>query len=354
MKQIAVSIVFPCRDEKTAVASCVEEARAIFATHHIEGEIIVADSSHDGSAAIATKAGAAVVPHGKDGYGTALREGIARARGEIIIYADADGTYDLSAIPPLLKTLERADIAIGSRLGGTIASGAMPLLHRYLGTPVLNLLLFLFFGVRTSDSQSGFRALKRSTYDMLALKTSGMEFATEMLIKAKQKHLTYAEVPIAYRARRGTSKLRPYRDGFAHLKYIALQAPLSVYFVTGGVLLALGALGLSLGEAGGTFLNAATVKILFPLAGVQMFFVGLFAKTYLHTRFEEDIPFVRKFYAVFRLKTALATGAVLILIPLALKLLGAEAGAFDALLVSAIAGLQILSNSLVLGALSIK
>ncbi len=354
MKRIAVSVVFPCRDEEAAVARCVEEARTIFATHHIEGEIIVADSSRDRSAAIATKAGAAVVPHGKDGYGTALREGIACARGEIIIYSDADGTYDLSTIPSLLKALERADIAIGSRLDGTIVPGAMPFLHRYFGTPVLNLLLFVFFGIRTSDSQSGFRALKRSTYDTLALKTSGMEFATEMLIKAKQKRLTYAEVPITYRPRRGTSKLRPYRDGFAHLKYIALQAPLSVYFVTGGILFALGALGLSLNEAGGTFLNAATVKILFPLVGVQMFFVGLFAKTYLHTRFEEDVPFVRKFYATFRLKTALTAGAVLILIPLALKLLGADAGAFDALLVSAIAGFQILSNSLILSTLSIK
>ncbi|MBM4388556.1 MAG: hypothetical protein FJ088_12500, partial [Deltaproteobacteria bacterium] len=269
-------------------------------------------------------------------------------------FADADGTYDLSAIPALVNALERADIALGSRLGGAITPGAMPPLHRWFGTPVLNLLLFVLFGIRISDSQSGFRALRRTTFDALDLKTTGMEFATEMLVKARQRGFAIAEIPVPYRKRRGSSKLRPYRDGMAHVKYILLQAPLTWYAGAGGALLALGVLGLSLGEGVGAFFNAATVKILFPLAGVQMFFLGLFAKTYLHTRFEEDLPFVRKFYSAFRLKTALAIGMVFILTPLTLKLLGADAGAFDALLVSTIVGFQILSNSLVLGTLSIK
>lgn len=353
MSSPEVSVILPCRDEAEAVGDSVAEACAALSAHHINGEVIVADSSSDNSAALARGAGATVVVHGRDGYGTALREGIACARGKVIVYGDADGTYDFREIPALLAALKDADLALGTRRNGSIAHGAMPFLHRWLGTPVLNLLLFIFFGIRTSDSQTGFRALRRTTFDMLDLKTTGMEFATEMLVKAKQHDFRMVEVPTPYRRRRGNSKLRPYRDGFAHVKYILLQAPLAWYFTAGSIFLAVGLLGLTRGTASDAFLNSATVKILFPILGLQTLFLGLFAKTYLATKFGETVPFLTRFYARFRMKTAMMLGAIFLVVPTVLKLAGA-AVPFDPLLVSAICGVQIIFNSFTLGTLSIK
>lgn len=348
-----ISIILPCRNERDAIGECIDDALLMLRTHGIEGEVIVSDSSSDGSADIAARHGAKVIRHGREGYGLAITEGVRASSGDIIAYLDADGTYDFTKIPLLLTALKNADIVLGTRRNGSIASGAMPFLHRWLGTPVLNLLLFLFFGLRISDSQTGFRALRRNTFDALALKTTGMEFATEMLIKARQRGLRIVEIPVPYRRRRGASKLRPYRDGLAHLKYIALQVPLAVYFTPGGVLLALGLLALAIDPAGGAFVSSATVKILFPILGLQTLFLGLFAKTYLAAKFGEPAPFLTHFYARFTLKTAVALGGVLLAVPAAVKLADTPVS-FDPLLVSAILGIQIIFNSFTLGTLSIK
>lgn len=354
MKSTKVSVIIPCRNEQESIGACVREIKEVFAAHGLDGEIIVSDSSTDESPEIALREGAKVIKHDKEGYGVAIREGVNYAAGDVLVYGDGDGTYRFTAIPQLLNVLNHADIALGSRRKGTIEKGAMPFLHRFIGTPVLNMLLFVFFGLHISDSQSGLRALRRKTFLDLKLKTTGMEFATEMLIKAKKNNLKIKEIPISYFRRKGISKLRRYRDGFAHIKYILMQTPLALYFAIGGIFLIIGIIGLLFGKSLNYFLNSATVKILFPFLGIQILFLGLFAKTYLYTRFDEKVEFIKKFYSVFKLKTAISFGFLLIAIPILFKLAGTSVEFFDPLFVSTIVGLQVISNSFILSTLSIK
>ncbi len=353
-----ISVVLPCRNEKETLEACLKEIKSTAENNNLPIEIIVSDSSEDGSGAIAERGGAVLVEHGTEGYGFAVKEGVRHAKGTIIIYADADGTYRFSELPNFLKVLEGADIVIGSRLKGHVEKGAMPLPHRFFGTPLFNTLLRICFGIGISDSQSGYRAMRRQTFLELDLKTNGMEFATEMIIKAKQKHFVIAEIPIEYLRRKGISKLRRYRDGFAHMKYILLQAPLAYYLSTGAFLFALGVFSLALAHSAPfpipAILNSATVKMLFPILGIQLLFFGCFAKTYLASRLGEQNESMKKFYAVFKLQSAIMLGALFIAIPLAFKILGAGDMIFEPLLVSTIVGLQIIFNSVLLSTLSIK
>ncbi len=353
-----ISVVLPCRNEKETLGACIRELRAVAEKNNLVIEIIVSDSSEDGSEVIAKKEEVVLVEHGTEGYGFAVKEGVRHAKGDIIIYADADGTYRFSELPEFLKKLKEADVVIGSRFKGYIEKGAMPLSHRFFGTPFFNALLMIFFGIRISDSQSGYRAMKKQTFFDLNLKTNGMELATEMIIKAKRSHAIIKEVPIRYLRRKGISKLRRYRDGFAHLKYILLQTPFAFYSAAGSLFFAVGIFSLillnfsSLPVPG--VLDSATVKILFPLIGFQLLFFGLFAKTYLSVRFEEKSELMEKFYSIFKLRIAIGVGAVLILVPLFLKVAGISQEIFEPLLVSTILGLQIIFNSIVLSTLSIK
>lgn len=316
-------------------------------------EIIVSDSSIDDSDKLAEKAGAKVIKHDKEGYGLAIREGIKNSDGELIVFADADKTYDFKSIPKLLDKLTTADLVIASRFKGSIEKGAMPLAHRILGTPLFNLLLMVFFGVQVSDSQSGFRAIRREKFFSLDLKTNGMEFATEMIIKASINNFKIEEIPSDYFKRLGISKLKRYQDGFAHLKYIYLKIP-TVFYITIGVgLIISGFFSLLIGDSNPLF-NLATVKILFPLIGIQILFAGLFAKTYLYLKFEEEKEIFNSFYKIFKLKTAILTGTLLVVAPITFKLFLPSVLSFDVLLVLVILGLQIFFNSLILSTLSIK
>ncbi|MCL4404102.1 glycosyltransferase family 2 protein [Patescibacteria group bacterium] len=350
MRGKMVSIILPCRNERETVGMCVREAWAAARAAGFPAEVIVSDSSTDGSDIIARAAGAVVVKHNREGYGLAVREGVKHATGDTLVYADADGTYALKEIPELLKDLGAADIVIGSRLRGRMAPGAMPIAHRLFGTPVLNLLLFAIFGLKVSDSQSGFRAIRREAFDQLALKTDGMEFATEMLVKAKQLGLRVVETPITYSVRRGVSKLRRYRDGLAHIRYLLLQTPISWYIVPGALTFALGivALAFSFVWPGLPFFSSATARLFFPILGFEMIFLGAFAKTFLWTRFREPNRFAARFNAVLRSKTALAIGIVLICLPAALRLIGVGAELFDPLFVSVLLGFMLIADLFIL------
>jgi len=353
-----ISVVLPCRNEKETIGQCIQKIQKVARNANLDIEIVISDSSEDGSNNIAKEWGAVIVKHDTEGYGFALKEGIKNAKGKIIVFADADDTYCFDDIPKLLKNLEGADIVMGSRLQGKIEKGAMPLLHRFLGTPLFNILLRVIFGIKVSDSQSGYRAMRKETFLKLDLKTNGMEFATEMLIKAKKLNLKIKEIPTDYFQRKGTSKLRRYRDGWAHLKYILLQAPFAFYSTFGFFFFAIGIFSLVFLNFTSLHIpnifNSATVKILFPIVGVQFLFFGLFAKTYLLTHFEENNTFIKKIYSIFKLKTAISVGALLIFIPLFLKITGIEYGIFEPLLISTIIGVQIIFNSIILAILSIK
>jgi glycosyltransferase involved in cell wall biosynthesis len=225
---LGVSVVLPCYNEESSVGLCVREALETMRAAGIPGEVVVVDNnSTDDSAAVATAAGARVVPEANPGYGSALRAGFRAARCDIIVMADADFTYDLGKIPELIAPIVRgdADLVLGNRLDEATRQ-TMPLLHRYVGTPVITFLAARACGRRVvGDSQSGFRAFRRDCLERLGLGSTGMELATEMLIRAARAGLRITEIHTGYRARIGESKLSTFADGWRHLQLILLLAP---------------------------------------------------------------------------------------------------------------------------------
>ncbi|MCH7759463.1 glycosyltransferase family 2 protein [Patescibacteria group bacterium] len=322
-----VSIILPCRDEKESIENTIRQIKETFEKNNINGEIIVSDSSKDGSDTIASGLGVTVIKHDKKGYGIALREGFKIANGEIIIFADPDGTYDFSEIPKFLKVIKNADLVIGSRFKGKIMKKAMPWSHRYIGNPVLTFLLNLFFKVRLSDAHSGFRAIRRNKLKQLGLKTTGMEFASEMIIQAIKKNLKIKEIPINYYPRAGSSKLRSFHDGWRHLRFMLLFSPTYLFMVPGLMLFIFGLfieLRLLFGPIdlfGLSFYNHPIIIGSFlMLVGFQIMFTGFFAKIYLFTILGEENRALEKFFKTFNLEKGLMLGALVFLAGLILDL----------------------------------
>lgn len=241
-----LSIVIPCLDEEKTLARAIGFAKQAIADSRMPGEVIVADNgSTDRSVEIAQREGARVVPVAKRGYGSALIAGFSAARGEYLVMGDADGTYDFREAVAFLADLKTgSDLVMGSRLRGHIAEGAMPWLHRYVGTPVLSRLIRTFFGVRISDCNCGMRALTRNAFEWLAPVSGGMEFASEMLIKAGLYGLKVTERPcsLLQDTRNKPPHLRTWRDGWRHLRFILLFAPHVMFQIPGWTMLLLGTL----------------------------------------------------------------------------------------------------------------
>ncbi|HEY8172066.1 MAG TPA: glycosyltransferase family 2 protein, partial [Dehalococcoidia bacterium] len=257
-----VSIIMPCLDEQATVGRCVRKAREWFRRSGMSGEVIVVDNgSSDQSRALALAAGARVIDEEERGYGAALIRGIREARGQYLVMGDCDDTYDFSDISHLVDPLRGgADMVVGDRYAG-IQPGAMTWSHRYIGTPAISFMLRLFTGSRLRDSQCGLRAFTRDAYERMGNDTAGMEFASEMILKAARKRMTIVEVPIKYYPRDDESeaKLRTFRDGWRHLRFLLLATPNHLFTVPGlllastGILLALAAIagsssGVSVGE----------------------------------------------------------------------------------------------------------
>jgi glycosyltransferase involved in cell wall biosynthesis len=245
--QPLVSVVIPCLNEEQSIAVCVRSARRILEENGISGEVIVADNgSEDDSVALAAAEGASVVHEERRGYGSAYLAGFAAANGTYIITADADETYDFAEIPRFVAALENgADMVIGNRMNN-IVPGAMPWLHRYIGNPVLSGFLNLLYRSGIHDAHCGMRALRRDTLPRLRLRSTGMEFASEMVVRAVKEDLAIEEFDIEYHPREGESKLSSFRDGWRHLKFLLVNSPTALFMVPGLVLLALGMLGMAL------------------------------------------------------------------------------------------------------------
>lgn len=218
-----VSIVMPCLNEAAAIEVCVAEAEAALVEAGLTGEVIVVDNgSSDGSAELASSAGARVVLETNRGYGSACRRGLAEARGRYLVLGDADGTYDFTALPRFVDPLlNGADMVVGNRLNETMETGAMPWLHRHVGNPFLTWVLNLLFSSRIGDAHCGLRSIKVSSYRSLELTSIGMEFASEFLVEAMRRGVRIDQVPIKYRRRLGGQpKLRTFRDGLRHLRLL--------------------------------------------------------------------------------------------------------------------------------------
>jgi glycosyltransferase involved in cell wall biosynthesis len=248
---VEVSFVMPVLNEAASVQKCVERGLSWLADNGVSGEVVVADNgSTDGSQGIAAAAGARVVDVEARGYGSASLAGIRAARGRYIVTADADATYDFAEAGLLIDRLKQGnDLVLGNRLEGNLQEGAMPWLHRHVGTPAISFLLRTICRTNVRDSQSGYRAMKREAAESLDLVSTGMEFASEMILKAERRGLRIAEVPITYSPRAGESKLQTLRDGWRHLKLLLLLAP-EATFLTIAIVLFLGGVAIQLIAAG--------------------------------------------------------------------------------------------------------
>lgn len=247
---VEVSIVMPCLNEAETLLGCIQEAARALVAAAVRGEIVIADNgSSDGSQAIAWKAGARVVDVPDKGYGNALMGGIRAAKGTYILMADADGSYDFGVLPSFLHALRQgADLVMGCRLpkgGGEIQAGAMPWLHRWIGNPVLSNLGKFFFNAPVDDFHCGLRAFRQAAILNLNLKSSGMEFASEMVVRSVVTGLKIAQIPITLRpdGRSRKPHLRSWQDGWRHLRFMLLYTPKWLFFVPGLVLTLLGMIG---------------------------------------------------------------------------------------------------------------
>lgn len=327
LKKAEVSVVIPCLNEANSLAICVDKARNAFRAAGLSGEVIVADNgSTDGSTQIAEEHGARVIRVPERGYGAALRAGIAAARGPFIIMGDADDSYDFTDVPRFVEKLrEGYEIVMGNRFRGGIKPGAMPRLHKYFGNPGLTALLNTFFHARIGDSYCGMRGFTRSLYDRLDLRSSGMEFALEMIIKSAQIGARISEIPIIlWPDKRGRAPhLRSFRDGWRSLRFMLLYAPNWLFLLPGSALVAAGLFFVFWLLPGPRRISPHVVLdihtmifgVIFTLLGVQVFSIGAFAKVFSYAeRFDRRSVSLRRLLKRVTLESGLLLGGALFLI----------------------------------------
>jgi glycosyltransferase involved in cell wall biosynthesis len=314
-----VSVVIPCLNEAENIETCVTRAREALGGAGIDGEVVVCDNnSTDGSGELAARAGARVVLETRPGYGSAYLAGFAAARGEYIVMADADLTYDFAEIPRFVAELDQgAQLVMGDRMDN-IHPGAMPWLHRYVGNPILTGILNVFFKTGVSDAHCGMRGFRRDILPILDLRTTGMEFASEMVIRASKEKLRIAEFPIEYHPRGGESKLSSFRDGWRHLRFLLVHSPTHLFMVPGAVLFGLGALValtvlLQVDIFGREWdLHAMVAGALLLIVGTQVVSLGLCAHAYGTYFMNEKDPWFDRMRARFHLEHGLMFGGVVL------------------------------------------
>jgi hypothetical protein len=311
-----VSVVIPCLNEEEGIAYVVRQALEGLASAGLEGEVLVVDNgSTDTSAELAREAGATVIAEPRRGYGSAYLAGLAAARGRYIVMADADGTYPLDRIGSFVERLQDgADLAIGNRFGGTIDPGAMPWPNRYLGNPLLTGMLNLLFRTGVSDAHCGLRALRREVLPKLNLSATGMEFASEMVIKAGSRRLRVDEIPIDYHRRIGSTKLVRGRDAWRHVRFMLVFSPTFLFVIPGFIATGVGLAGLTTLAAwerpGEPWTGVAIAFAMLALVGLGIVQLGLFARTYAVIYLGERDERLERGWRRFRLEHGLALAGV--------------------------------------------
>jgi glycosyltransferase involved in cell wall biosynthesis len=319
--------VIPCLNEANSLALCIDKAIAAFSKSGMRGEVVVADNgSTDGSIEVAESHGSRVVRVPARGYGAALKAGIAEARGEYVIMGDADDSYDFSEVPNFVAKLRQGyDLVMGNRFRGKIKPGAMPSLHKHFGNPGLSWLVNFLFGAGVGDSYCGMRGFSRSLYDRLDLRSSGMEFALEFVIKASQIGARISEIPITlWPDKRGRPPhLRSFHDGWRSLRFMLLYAPNWLYLVPGGLLFFCGlALVFWLLPGPRRLTSRVTLDIhtmvfgvIFTLVGAQILSIGAFAKVFSYAaRFDRGTVSLKRFLKRITLETGLLVGGLIFLV----------------------------------------
>jgi glycosyltransferase involved in cell wall biosynthesis len=310
-----VSIVIPCLNEAGTIEECVRRARHALDANNITGEVIVADNgSEDGSGGLAAAAGARVIHEPERGYGSAYMAGFSVARGHYIVMADADLTYDFDETPRFLAELDAgADMVIGNRMQN-IHPGAMPWHHRYIGNPLLSGFLNLLFNTGVSDAHCGMRALRREVLPRLDLRTTGMEFASEMVIRAAKEKLDVRQFAIEYHPRVGESKLSSFRDGWRHLRFLLVHSPNHLFIIPGAVMAAVGAVVelvviSRLAVLGREWdIHALIAGALLAIVGTQIVALGICAHAYATYFMGEKDRWFDRMRARYRLEHGLLIG----------------------------------------------
>jgi glycosyltransferase involved in cell wall biosynthesis len=321
-----LTVVLPCLNEAETLEVCIAKARQSFAELGIVGEVIVADNgSTDGSQDIAHRNGARVLEIPAKGYGSALMAGIRAARSEFVVMADADDSYDLAGLEPFVTALRQgAELVMGNRFEGGIEPGAMPRLHRYVGNPVLSFIGRLFFHSASRDFHCGLRALRRDAVLQLGLRTTGMEFASEMVVKATLQELRIAEVPTTLRPAGRTRRphLRTWRDGWRHLRFLLLYSPRWLFLYPGTAFLVVG-LGVGIAllfgpiKIGGVGLdvNSLIYAMVSVLIGVQAILFAVFARAFaMNAGLLPPSPGIDRAFRIVTLERGLVVGSVVLLI----------------------------------------
>jgi glycosyltransferase involved in cell wall biosynthesis len=317
---VEVSVVIPCLNEAENIVECVRLSLAALADAGLAGEVVVADNdSDDGSAELAAAAGAHVVHEPSRGYGSAYLAGFAASRGEYIVMLDADMTYPFEEIPRFVDELrDGAQLVMGDRMDN-IQPGAMHWVNRYIGNPLLSGTLNLFFRTGIRDAHCGMRGFRRDVLPTLDLRTTGMEFASEMVIRASKEKLDIRELPISYAPRGGQTKLSRFRDGWRHLRFLLVHSPTHLFIVPGAVMLLIGmlvsAISLSQVPILGREWNLHTIigGELMCVVGVQIVALGLCAHAYGTYFMGEKDPWFDRMRTRYRLEHGLMLGGAILL-----------------------------------------
>ncbi|WP_204012127.1 glycosyltransferase family 2 protein [Virgisporangium aurantiacum] len=323
---VEVTVLLPCLNEAETLAVCVQKAVRCLAELGVDGEVLVSDNgSTDGSQQIAEANGARVVAAPIRGYGGALQAGIEAARGRYVIMADSDDSYDLSNLGPFIERLrEGNDVVMGNRFKGGIAPGAMPFLHKYLGNPVLSLIGRVLFGLKhVGDFHCGIRGFNRARIQALGLCMPGMEFASELVVRAALAGYTLVEVPTTLRpdGRSRPPHLRTWRDGWRHLRFLLVFAPRKILVWPGAVLGTIGLVGtaaLAVGQVSVGFgkldVNGLIYACLLLIVGVQLVLFGGFAELYGRHEGITHVDHAARWTKLLRLETCMAIGLLLMLV----------------------------------------
>lgn len=323
--EIEVSVVMPCLNEEATVGSCIRKARETMEKHGIKGEVVISDNgSTDRSVEISRSLGARVVHQPEKGYGNAYMKGLSEARGRYIVMADSDDSYDLTDLMRFVQPLrEGYDMVMGSRLKGEIKPGAMPGLHRF-GNPILSKFLNLIYRTGMSDAHCGMRAFTKDALERMHLRTAGMEFASEMVIKASKARLKITEIPITLHpdGRGRPPHLRTFRDGWRHLRFILMYSPQHLFGYFGTMLFLFGAALFATYLLQVVTLSVGILGALSTLTGWAIGRFGFYARAHQFTlEFPDwDLP-LQKFFKRFSLEKSLIFGLIRFIIGIALLFL---------------------------------